>query len=394
MSRPPLPVGTWGSITVTGTPGRWRARTRFRDYDGVTRHVERTGPTKGAARNALTAALKDRAAPSGDAIHADTRLSEVASVWLAERAAEGRLTVNTMRRYREAVEDYITPSIGALRLREATVSRLDRYIKQVASDVGTATAKLCSTVLSGVCGLAVRHDAIPANPMRSVAPVRAPKSEPKALTAEDVLALRQAARAYVTTQARGRPRSLDLPDVVDVLLGTGARIGEVLALRWSDVNLDTGLVTVCGTIVMSDGKPSRPIRQPYPKGKRPRAALLPAWALDALVARRVRSSSNPHEAVFPSRAGTWMDPGNLRKTFAKALRGTTVEWFTPHATRRTVATMLTHDRSVDAAAAQLGDDAATTLRHYVEPRLVTVDNREVLAVFAPTMDGQSGNSSG
>ena len=45
--RPPLPIGTWGQVTVTGRPGAWRARARFRDVDGVTRSVVRTGATKG-----------------------------------------------------------------------------------------------------------------------------------------------------------------------------------------------------------------------------------------------------------------------------------------------------------------------------------------------------------
>lgn len=41
MARPPLPIGTFGTITTKEVrPGVYRARTRFRDFDGVTREIE------------------------------------------------------------------------------------------------------------------------------------------------------------------------------------------------------------------------------------------------------------------------------------------------------------------------------------------------------------------
>ena len=60
MGRPPLPVGTWGDITVHPTAsGRYEARARYRDYDGITRHARRTGDTPRKAKTALTAAPEE-----------------------------------------------------------------------------------------------------------------------------------------------------------------------------------------------------------------------------------------------------------------------------------------------------------------------------------------------
>lgn len=90
MPRRSLPVGTWGKIRRRKLgPGRFTARARFRDYDGITRDVEARGATAAAAEHALLEALRDRAAPTGDDITPDTKLSKLADLWLDEITAEG-----------------------------------------------------------------------------------------------------------------------------------------------------------------------------------------------------------------------------------------------------------------------------------------------------------------
>lgn len=376
-------MGTWGSVSVTGTPGNYRARTRFRDFDGITRPVERVGATKGAARAALTAALSERSAPAGDDITGDTRLAVVFAVWFAEN---NTWATNTRRRYREVWEDHVAPGVGNLAVQEATVSRLDRFLKTVTVNTGAPTAKLCRTILSGVMGLAVRHGAARANPMRDVAGVTVTRREPRAMTMDEVKALRAAVYAWQMTPKRGRPPTLDLLDIVDLFLATGARIGEVLALRWSDIDLDTGSVLFAGTIVLSDdGGPSRPFRQAHPKGKRPRAILLPRFAVDALLRRRVGVTvANVHDAVFPSTTGTWRDPGSVRKQLVKVLPDAGLAWVTPHTFRRTVATVIANEDDIRLAADVLGHaDADVTRRHYWDRPDTAADARATLSMFAP-----------
>ena len=59
MARPPLPLGTWGTITTQKIrDGSYRALTRFRDTDGNTRRVTATGPSKAAAERALRDAAR------------------------------------------------------------------------------------------------------------------------------------------------------------------------------------------------------------------------------------------------------------------------------------------------------------------------------------------------
>ena len=59
-------------------------------------------------------------------------------------------------------------------IREASVSKLDRFIKQTTTSNGYSNSSIASVLLSGMFAIAARHDAIETNPMKSVAPVEEP----------------------------------------------------------------------------------------------------------------------------------------------------------------------------------------------------------------------------
>ncbi|MEJ1105679.1 MULTISPECIES: hypothetical protein [unclassified Kribbella] len=68
MSRPPLPIGTWGSISTSvertddkGKPVAYRSKAKFRDHDGRIRVVSAFGKNKTTAERALLRKLQDRA---------------------------------------------------------------------------------------------------------------------------------------------------------------------------------------------------------------------------------------------------------------------------------------------------------------------------------------------
>src|SRR5688572_32869926 len=99
MARPPLPIGTWGNIrTEKLGPNRFRARARFRDYDGKTRDIEAIGTTGPAAVTALKIKLRDRVTPNDDEITRETRVSTLAQRWIDEISTEERLTLQTIQR--------------------------------------------------------------------------------------------------------------------------------------------------------------------------------------------------------------------------------------------------------------------------------------------------------
>jgi integrase-like protein len=147
VGRPSLSVGTYGSISTTPYGTGYRARTLYRDYDGVTRRVERHGQTKGAAERALRLALRDRMHVGAEAeITPDTKIAGLAETWFAEISAQDR-SPGTLRAYRDRLDRQIIPALGNLRVRELTTGIVDRHLRAVREKHGAALGKLCRTAV-------------------------------------------------------------------------------------------------------------------------------------------------------------------------------------------------------------------------------------------------------
>jgi len=80
--------------------GAYRAHTRIRDKDGVTREVTATGTTTAAAERALREKLVDRATPTQQSITADTTIAKLAVLWLKYLRDEGRYRIDDDQRVR------------------------------------------------------------------------------------------------------------------------------------------------------------------------------------------------------------------------------------------------------------------------------------------------------
>lgn len=97
---------------------------------------------------------------------------------------------------------------------------------------------------------ALRHDAISRNPVEGTSQLRKLKNVPAALSPAQIVAIRRAAAEWRTGDALPGPKSDgQVRDLIEVLLGTGMRPGEALALRPCDVTDDPGgmVVRVTGT---------------------------------------------------------------------------------------------------------------------------------------------------
>lgn len=231
--------------------------------------------------------------------------------------------------------------------------------------------------------LAARRDAIPLNPMRDTSKRATDAEEVRALTLEEVAQLRDNIATWSGSNRMGPPRGDDLPELIEVLIGTGVRIGEALALRWEDIDLDSDVPTllVSGTATTVRNKL---IRQNHTKTAAGRRRLaLPDYVVDALRRQQARDLPAEDGLVFPSARGGIRSPDNVRRQLRQA-RGDGLDWVTPHALRKTTATVIAEVNGPDAAADQLGhSDGRTTARFYVDRRHRIIDNRNALARLAP-----------
>ncbi len=350
MARPPLGLGTYGTIRFYKTDSGYRACTLARGYDGRTRALERHGKTKAAAERALKAALRDRAGEQTNAeIRAESRVSILAEAWYAGLAD---LSPITMQAYRDRLDRQILPRLGQLRIRELSVGHLDRHLRGIADEHGVATARMCRSVLSGMCTLAARHDALRQNPVRALGPVNGRvKKAPRALTVPQLRQLR-AALSY-----DDRAIARDLPDLVAFLMATGLRIGEACGLSWDAVDLEAGTVEVRAAAVRVRGQGLVVKTTKTDAGTR--TLVLPLWCVAMLRERSSRldlDGSGPgNQPVFPAPLGGWRDPSNTQADLREAFATAGFDWVTSHVFRKTVATLMDQaGLSFRAAADQLG----------------------------------------
>ncbi|MFZ5848381.1 MAG: tyrosine-type recombinase/integrase [Actinomycetota bacterium] len=394
--RPPTSLGTWGTIRTTRVrEGVFRARTRIRDKDGVPREVTATGTTIAAAERALREKLVDRATPTQQAITADTTMAALAALWLTFLRDEGRIEATTIKEYERVLDKVVIPELGGLRLREVTTSRLDLFLVRLRA-TSVSRQRKTKVVMGAMLGMAVRHDALAVNPVQQTSRIHRERSETRSLTLEDLTTVRRALRAWTAKQRPGPKASSDMADIIDLMLATGARIGEILAVRWVDVALDATRpnLTINGTIKTEPGKGT--YRKPSPKSDASvRTVVLPDFAIAVLKRRQAAARRNPNDAVFPTRNGTWQQVNNVERRWRQIRKDTDLDWVTPHTFRKTVATLISERVNAEIASQQLGHSSpAITREFYISKPAIAADVAHVLDELAEADPEGGPNTSG
>ena len=364
MVRDPLPIGTHGVINLTRIrPKVWRARTNYRDARGVRRNITAQAPTKAAAEHKLKTKLAALPA-AGAALSGSTTLKVALQRWLD--GLDG-LATNTTRNY-ELWARQASTALGSLQLRELTAGTLDAYLATIKAPTARYNQRL---VLKMSLDEAVRLGAISHNPILATRTVKTKKKEVRALSLEQVQQLRRLVAALPAT----RTYSGYLPDLVDILLGTGCRWGEGAGLRWEDVDLDSGAVTVRGTLIQGKGW------QADTKTHEARVLQVPPFVLDVL--RRRRSEAREGAVFVFEQGGKSLAYNSARTWLMRALKGSDLEWVTWHVLRKTTATFLDERLGIAEASLQLGHASEEMTRSaYVQ--------RSKQAVFADVLEGLAG----
>jgi len=389
VGRPRTPIGTFGDITyVKVSADRVRARARYRDDDGRVRRVSATGATnKQAERNLKQVLARRPSHVAAGEITGDSSFTRLVEVWLEDLDLENKVAPSTRALYERNMRQLVMPAFEHYSLREITVRKVDRFIKTLAATKSYSMAKQARTVLGLAFGLAVRYDAVAKNPVRDTTRLQKPASHATALTVKQVAAIRAAVRGWRRGPGvPGPPPDGQLEQIIEVMLGTSARIGEVLAIRKCDVDvtMSPATVRICGTIVSPAGKPTH--RQPHPKTtKSTRTVSVPTFTAEVLRQRLVTVAADPPEhLIFFTRNRTPLTTNNVRRRLRSVMAEAGIAGVTPHSFRRTVATVLDRAGGADLAAEMLGHTSSKiTKQHYIEPdetvNPVTADILESLA---------------
>lgn len=363
--RAPLQIGTSGQVSYSGPKGRVTALVRFRDFDGVTRRVSAQGTSKAAADAALKEKLKARTHLGGLELTRDSTIKELSERWLPT-LTQSQATQDS---YRQKVERYIIPGMGAWRLWEATTGRCEAFLTTLQKSA-PAMASQSRVVLSLMMGLAVRYDIIDQNPVREVMMPAGEKKIVSALAPEQVEEL----RFHINDWAAGKPHRAATVDAMEIFLATGLRPGELLALQFSDIDFRAGTIAVTGTVKRDSVNGLH--RQAFPKSESGKRVLrLPMFGIEILLRRKSQVAG---DLVFPNRNGYPMEPANFRRLWREA-RGEVWAHVKPSSFRKAVATMIEREAGSLVASQQLGHGSdAITKKFYIERNQHAPDSSLIL----------------
>jgi integrase len=237
-------------------------------------------------------------------------------------------------------------------------------------------------VLSQAIDVAVRHGAMPANTLKATVRFRKPVSRPRPLTDVEIESMRRVLKTM-------RQKRSYLPDVFELMLATGLRLGEALALTYGQLEKASGdapmTLTVTGTLIAPKGKPKR---QPITKTEAGlRTLILPSSVEDFLI-ERIGFMTDPNELVFKNRDGGVIGTRTARERWQTLRKRSDVDltWMTPHNLRDTLITRLIDDGvPIKDVAVQAGHLSVEVILKYYYPKkaAVAVDVRSSLNRFAP-----------
>ena len=281
---------------------------------------------------------------------------------------EDRLSKTTRLLYERNMRTLVLPFFKDVTLREIGVARCDYFLKQLAKQ-SYNRARQARVVLRLALALAVRHEVLPRNPMDHVSRLRRPARTPDIFSWDELKAIRAGISAWERRPIKAGPRpDGQLGQIVEVMLGTSARIGEVLAIRLGDLDLDAPIpsVRISETIVSRKGEPTH--RQDHPKTARSvRRVALHVFALRAIQARSEKIRfTHPDTLLFSTRVGTPHTTNNTRRQLRDVMEQAGVPGVTPHRFRRTAATAINEIGGLQLASELLGhSDPSITREHYI-----------------------------
>jgi integrase len=243
----------------------------------------------------------------------------------------------TYRAYESQIRNHIVPALGKVKLSRLTPAHMQAlYATKLREGMKPASVRQIHAILHKALDQAVRFNLIPINPASKVDPPKVRQEEITPLSAEQANKLLD-----VTRNERDRFEALYV-----LALTTGLRIGELLGLKWSDIDLDARRLRVSRQL--QRGQEGLIFTEP--KAASRRTVDLPARTVEALKRHRKRQFEDALKAggapqdnalVFAAALGTPLGPEMVtQRSFKPLLKRAGLPEIRFHDLRHTFATLL------------------------------------------------------
>jgi len=247
-----------------------------------------------------------------------------------------QLAPKTALQYEQLVRDYINPKLGKIKLRELKLDKVEAHYQFLLSHgVTPRSVRLVHSILHKCFNDAIRRGYIGYNPAHGATLPRFDPKEMEILDEGEVLQFLIAVRGC-------RKEALYI-----LAVKTGMRRGELLGLKWSDLDWQKGTIRVQRQAQRIRGQ-GIVFRAPKTKAGR-RTIQLGEHTIQGLIAHKGRQQLEKEVAgeqwwennlVFPSTVGTPLGGSNLLRDFKKQLKRSGVKEIRFHDLRHTAASLM------------------------------------------------------
>jgi integrase len=263
------------------------------------------------------------------------RLDKFLEEWFTNTIEPNCLSVNTADNYRGIIERHLIPAVGKRRLRDLTVLDVDHLLhEKYESGLSDSTVQRIRMILIKALRHAERRDLVARN-VAALTDLRRTK--------------RRAGRSLTPEQARsllGAAQNDRLGITVELGLYLGLRPGEVLGLKWDDIDFARGTLSVRRSIKRE--KNQLTLGNPKTSGST-RTLKIPEDLVTALLrhrdaqnALRIDAGELWHDMDFvvATEIGTLVDPSNARRALDSMCNRVAIGHWNPNALRHSFASLL------------------------------------------------------
>ena len=252
-----------------------------------------------------------------------------------ENVCKIRVRPSSHQTYRGYIDRHIAPNIGKIPLEKLSTMDLQKFYRRLLADgrverieskgqpkgLSAKTVRNISQVISSAMDFAVAQRILAENPCKAVALPKLEHKEMQTIPAAQLSAFLDEAKAS------------GVYELYYIELATGLRRGELLGLKWEDIDLTAGVIRVRRQVSRIDGKI---VEAPLKTRNAYRTVTISPQAVEVLNAQKAKTND---EYVFPSPNGGPISPDSVNNMLKRVLKRAGIPRVRFHDLRHTFATL-------------------------------------------------------